>query len=211
MSLCDWRFPFLGFVIVLTALGPVGTVLLLGSPTKLRRVVKPIEPQAECGRCPIHVQTDETVACSAEKLDEVDEVVEKSVSAVRLAEFSDEPAKKTPSFTESPASDVTQWLTRSQTAEGEIIEGGFRIDFQVDQRDATIHVSFCPPFSQTPKISTSDLDEANLEIHVAASFPFGARLTIRRSGMTKSCENQNDVRSCRIGFIAVAVSLKKAA
>jgi hypothetical protein len=212
MLLSDWRSPFLGFALVLTALGPVGTVLLLSSQAKFRPIDQPIAPQADCGRCPSPVQADESIPGSTEKLDEVEEeVVEKSVSTVRLAEFATEPAKKTDSFSESPASDVTQWLTRSHTAEGEIIEGGFRVDFQAGQRDSTIHVSFCPPFSQTPKISTRDLDEANLEIQVAASFPFGARLTVRRSGQTKSSENQNAIRSCRIGFVAVAVSLKKAA
>ena len=210
--LFDRRSPLFGFALVLTALGPVGTVLLLSSQAKFRPIDQPIAPQADCGRCPGPVQVDEWIPDSTEKLDEAEEeVVEKSVSTVRLSEFGAEPAKKTDSFFESPASDVTQWLTRSHTAEGEIIEGGFRVDFQAGQRDSTIHVSFCPPFSQTPKISTRDLDDANLEIQVAASFPFGARLTVRRSGQTKSSENQNAIRSCRIGFVAVAVSLKKAA
>ena len=74
--------------------------------------------------------------------------------------------------------DVTQWLTRSQTAEGEIIKGGVRIEFADGQRDATVHISFCPPFSNTPKISAENLDSENLEIHVAASFPFGVWLIL---------------------------------
>ena len=74
-----------------------------------------------------------------------------------------------------------------------------------DQREVIAHVSFCPPLSGPPEIETEDLDGANLEIRVGTAFPFGARLTVRRSGSTTL------PYSARIGFVAVVAANQKAA
>ena len=113
---------------------------------------------------------------------------------------------------ESPvSSDVTQWLTRTLTAEGEMIEGGVRIDFAEGQRDATVHVSFCPPFRGIPEVTTEDLDGMDLEIRVSASFPFGTRLTIRRNGHSALGGKKLSAKTCRIGFAARAILIRRAA
>jgi hypothetical protein len=118
-----------------------------------------------------------------------------------------------PSFADDIAdsSNVTQWLTRSLTVDGEIIEGGVRIDFAEGQRDATVHVSFCPPFRYLPEVTTEDLDGADLEIRVAATFPFGARLTVRRPGASKNQASQTLEKAYRVGFVAIAKPARRAA
>lgn len=101
--------------------------------------------------------------------------------------------------------DITQWMSRRVTDDGELVEGWLRIEFPAGQREATAHVSFCPPLSGPPEIETEDLDGANLEIRVGTAFPFGARLTVRRSGSTAQSH------SARIGFVAVVAANQKAA
>ncbi len=101
--------------------------------------------------------------------------------------------------------DVTQWMSRRVTDEGELVEGWLRVEFPAGQREATAHVSFCPPLSGPPEIETEDLDGADLEIRVGTAFPFGTRLTVRRSGST------SQPASARIGFAAVVAANQKAA
>lgn len=100
---------------------------------------------------------------------------------------------------------LTLWLARRQTDEGEQIEGWVRVPFAAGQRETTVHVAFCPPMSACPEIETEELDGAGLEIRVAAVFPFGVRLSVRRSGKL------DDRNSDRIGFIAQALPAQRAA
>lgn len=101
--------------------------------------------------------------------------------------------------------DVTQWMSRRMTDDGEVTEGWMRVSFLAGQREATIHVSFCPPLPGSPEIETEDLDGADLEIRVASVFPFGLRLSARRSGSTL------EPQAARIGFVATAVANRRAA
>ena len=101
--------------------------------------------------------------------------------------------------------DVTQWMSRRVTDDGELVEGWLRVEFSASQREATAHVSFCPPLSSPPEIETEDLDGTDLEIRVGTAFPFGARLTVRRSGST------TQPHSARVGFVAVVAANQKAA
>lgn len=112
---------------------------------------------------------------------------------------------------ESISSDVTQWLTRSSTADAEIIEGGVRIDFADGQRDATIHISFCPPLTGVPEITTEDLDGRDLEVRVSAAFPFGVRFAVRRSSNSRSHGQRFPAETCRIGFVASVTAVRRAA
>ena len=108
---------------------------------------------------------------------------------------------------ESDISDenCTLWLSRRQTADGEQIEGWVRVDFATGQRETVIHMAFCPPLSGFPEIETEDLNGIGLEIRVAAVFPFGARLSVRRNDALD--ERHTD----RIGFVAQVRSADRAA
>lgn len=100
---------------------------------------------------------------------------------------------------------LTLWLARRQTDDGEQIEGWARVHFAAGQRETVVHVAFCPPMSACPEMETEELDGAGLEIRVAAVFPFGVRLSVRRSGALD--ERNTD----RIGFIAQALPAQRAA
>ncbi len=97
---------------------------------------------------------------------------------------------------------MTQWMSRRNTDEGEVVEGWARVEFSAGQRDATVHLSFCPPLGGRPDIQTEDLDGSDLEIRIPAVFPFGARLSVRRLGST------TEVQRGRIGVVAAACYVK---
>ncbi len=100
---------------------------------------------------------------------------------------------------------VMQWMSRRMTDDGDVIEGWMRVLFLAGQREATVHVSFCPPLTGSPEIETEDIDGADLEIRVASAFPFGLRMTARRGGSTLG------PHAARIGFVATAVANRRAA
>lgn len=100
---------------------------------------------------------------------------------------------------------MTQWMSRRGNSQGEVVEGWVRVEFEPGVREQVVHVSFCPPFSISPEMETEDLDGGGLEIRIVALFPFGARMTVRRSGNVKEAESQ------RVGFVATASSSRRAA
>lgn len=117
------------------------------------------------------------------------------------------------SFEESEheSSDVTQLITRSQTLNAETIAGWMRIQFAEDQREVTVHLSFCPPLSSSPDVEVHDLDGSGVEVKVAASFPFGARLSVRRPIGSPTGKPILAECSFRVGFTAVCAAVTKAA
>ncbi len=122
-------------------------------------------------------------------------------------EFDESPADAHDHDESDAESDENQtlWLSRRLTTDGEQIEGWVRVEFAPGQRETVVHVAFCPPLAGSPEIETEDLDGFGLEIRIAAVFPFGTRLSVRRSGPLD--EGHTD----RIGFIAQATATNRAA
>ena len=84
------------------------------------------------------------------------------------------------SFSQLPAEDVLQHLTRSRTAEGvEQLSGWLRMPFVAGQRTANIHVAFCPPFAKTPGLEVEQRDGPTARIKTAQVLPHGARLDLK--------------------------------
>ncbi len=76
-----------------------------------------------------------------------------------------------------PAEDVVQQLIRRTTSNGdEILEGYLRVQFEAGQRHAVAHVSFCPPFEQSPEISIEQVDGPHSSIKAGQSMPHGVRI-----------------------------------
>lgn len=100
---------------------------------------------------------------------------------------------------------LTLWLSRRTTDDAEQIEGWVRVEFAEGQREAVVHVAFCPPLPGIPEVETEDLEGADLEIRVAAAFAFGARLSVRRSGSLAESS------IARVGFFAQANAATRAA
>ncbi|MFO0919597.1 MAG: hypothetical protein U0872_14965 [Planctomycetaceae bacterium] len=79
------------------------------------------------------------------------------------------------------AESATDWQRRIVVEDGEAIEGNVRIQFAPGQKEAIAHLAFCPPFSTVPEVHAEDSEGGDLEIRSEAIYPFGARLTVRRS------------------------------
>lgn len=106
---------------------------------------------------------------------------------------------------------LTHWLKRSSNEDGELIEGGIRVDFLEGQRETTVHVSFCPPFAAVPEVATEDLNGDDLEIRIAALFPFGMRLSVRRPAVAVDKSKRIATASGRIGFVVTCQTARRVA
>ena len=97
----------------------------------------------------------------------------------------------------TPAAAVSQWLRRETLPGGaEQIEGTNRLSFAAGQKHAVVHLAFTPPLSGVPTIECEPLDSAEVELKVAAAYPYGARIEARREG---SLDQPADVE---IGYMA---------
>lgn len=76
--------------------------------------------------------------------------------------------------------DVSQQLTRSQTADGiEELSGWLRLSFAAGQRTGSVHVAFCPPFAAVPELEVEQVDGPEARIKPAQLLPYGARLDLK--------------------------------
>lgn len=84
----------------------------------------------------------------------------------------------------------TQWQKRLVVDGRELIEGETSVDFSAGQKEAVIHLSFCPPLASAPEIHAEDNLGGDLEIRTEAAHPYGARLTVRRCSKADSAESR---------------------
>lgn len=99
-----------------------------------------------------------------------------------------------------PAADEpqpTDWQKRLMAEGEEIIEGESAVNFAPGQKEAIVHVSFCPPFSAPPSVEGEDSLGGDLEIRPEAVHTFGARISVRRR------EGVERADSRRISYVAV--------
>ncbi len=76
--------------------------------------------------------------------------------------------------------DVVQQLTRSHAADGgEVLAGWLRVDLAAGQRSASLHVAFCPPFAQTPKLAVEQLGGPAARIKTVQLLPYGVRFDLK--------------------------------
>jgi hypothetical protein len=79
-----------------------------------------------------------------------------------------------------PADEVTQQLTRSQSADGvETLSGWLRVGLGPGQRSANVHVAFCPPFGRTPTLEVTQSAGPPSRIKTVQLLPFGARVDLK--------------------------------
>jgi hypothetical protein len=91
-------------------------------------------------------------------------------------------AKKVPDTSSFPvpADEVTQQLTRSQSADGvETLSGWLRVGLGPGQRSANVHVAFCPPFGRTPTLEVTQSAGPPSRIKTIQLLPFGARVDLK--------------------------------
>lgn len=211
LKLSQQNLAFTRALLALASITGPGVAAMIGPthlslPRRNRVSAAPGSAQAASPDVDLEEAADERTE-ERERLDEVscetslDDVPLTESAAARLFKVSAEP------FSE----DVTQWLTRSRSCEGEQISGGVRVEFAPGERDVIVHLSFCPAFNGVPQIETEDFDGAGLEIRVAAVFPFGARLTVRQTSQKSAEAGRSSRLSCCIGFTATCSAARRAA
>ena len=85
-----------------------------------------------------------------------------------------------PAEPRATASRVLQQVVRVREADGgEAIRGWLLAEFVAGQRNATLHVGFCPPLERLPVVEAEMGDGPDAEVKVAQAFAHGARLEVR--------------------------------
>ena len=75
-----------------------------------------------------------------------------------------------------------QRLVRVREEDGvEAVRATLLAEFVAGQRQATLHVAFCPPLVRVPVIEMEVVDEAEAELKVGAAYCHGARVEVRLS------------------------------
>jgi hypothetical protein len=85
-----------------------------------------------------------------------------------------------PASLDAPAEEITQQLTRTQSADGvESLCGWLRVDLSPGQRTANVHVAFCPPFGRAPTLEVFQTAGPPTRVKTVQLLPFGARLDMK--------------------------------
>jgi hypothetical protein len=81
----------------------------------------------------------------------------------------------------TPTSDVVQQLVRTRSAAGlDRMQGWLRTEFEPTERNATLHVAFCPPFDETPKLTVLQVSGPATRVKPVQLLPYGVRLEVKR-------------------------------
>lgn len=79
-----------------------------------------------------------------------------------------------------PPEDVVQQLTRGRAADGsEVLAGWLRVEMAAGQRTASLHVAFCPPFAQSPRLAVEQLGGPAARIKTMQLLPYGVRFDLK--------------------------------
>lgn len=114
------------------------------------------------------------------------------------------PAVESQGLEPSDDSLLSQSWRRYRDAAGcDVVEGFVRVSFPASGRQASIHLSFCPPFDRTPTLEAEPVDsivsqEIDLELEPAVVLPYAARIDARLA------EPAEEELVLKIGFRAVA-------
>ena len=95
-------------------------------------------------------------------------------------------ASRPPAEPGAVASRVLQQVVRMREADGgEAIRGSLLAEFVAGQRNATLHVGFCPPLERLPVVEAETGDGPDAEVKVAQAFAHGARLEVRLAAVAE--------------------------
>ena len=93
----------------------------------------------------------------------------------------------TPNNTKIPQTQPLLQNTRSKTPEGlDRLEGTFWADFPDGAKTVTVHIPFCPAFSQVPKLQIFPVDEPEANVRIVQAKPHGIRVDVKRSHLDSS-------------------------
>lgn len=87
---------------------------------------------------------------------------------------------------------ISQWVRRSTPAGGhDRLEGVSRVVFTAGQKQATIHIPFCPPFAHAPHLTCDLEDSDEVRMKGVTVYSYGARVELKRRG---DCSFPSQVR-----------------
>ena len=97
-------------------------------------------------------------------------------------------------------SNVSQWMTRSDSPLGEErIDGVVAVHLQAGEKQSMIHLPFVPPFATQPNVTCEVLGDVAARLRVAAIQTYGARIEVKRS------QGVDEPVSFEVGFAAYSV------
>ena len=78
---------------------------------------------------------------------------------------------------------LSHWMSRriGDDAAFDVIEGVVTVQFTAGQKLASVHLPFCPPFSEVPGVECEPRHGADVRLRQASLQPFGARIDVQRS------------------------------
>ncbi|MFQ5731843.1 MAG: hypothetical protein ACE5KM_07800 [Planctomycetaceae bacterium] len=82
----------------------------------------------------------------------------------------------------------SHWLQRARSADGsrELLEGVVTVSFAPGQKQAVVHVSFCPLLSGVPDVDCEPTGDSDVRCNVAVRQPYGLRIDVRRSDVEEA-------------------------
>jgi len=93
-------------------------------------------------------------------------------------------------LTSDDARNVVQQMTRTRDQAGnEFVFGQARVEFLSGERSQSIHLAFCPPLAEHPRVSAEHAGGTPAAITVAQAEPFGARFDVRLSATARQQES----------------------
>ena len=98
---------------------------------------------------------------------------------------------------EQPPSEVVQQQFRVRDESGvEVVYATAVAEFAPEQRNATVHLGFCPPLEYTPRVEADPVDFPEARVGKVVAYPHGVRLEVR---LTQPAEE-----ACRVVIDLVA-------
>lgn len=116
---------------------------------------------------------DRRLDTSSEQLagDDAEIAVDQELEPEELCEGDEEQAL--------PAGVTQQWTRGGCAVQGEWIEVLTRVAWEPGQRNAVVHLAFCPPLTTTPLVHAHVVEGVPADVTVAERRPYGARLELR--------------------------------
>lgn len=86
---------------------------------------------------------------------------------------------------------TTQWMTRQTRPDGvDQVEGAIRITFAAEQRAASVHVPFSPPFAAVPQIDCEAIGDDPVRWKVSVVYAYGMRVELKRESSSEPGETE---------------------
>ena len=80
----------------------------------------------------------------------------------------------------SPTGDVVQRLVRTQAGGVDRVQGWLKAELEPNERNAMLHVAFCPPFDELPNLTVVQIAGPECRIKTGQLLPYGIRLELKR-------------------------------